>query len=199
MGPDGSFLPNYGRFLRRFLAGAIRSQELRREIVGQVERIYAAGLLPLHLNSHQHLHMLPRIWEIVLQIAEDFHIPMVRLSRFQQPWEGWPFSDWPFRAGLNRLAARAAARAAQRAIAARLVATVGLDVAGHLGREKLLHILRRLPTGVHELVVHPGVEDPELRARYTWGYDWSGELEALCSPLGDELQRLGIQLESCKT
>jgi hypothetical protein len=46
-----------------------------------------------------------------------------------------------------------------------------------------------------ELVAHPGVTSESLRERYHWGYDWSGETDALTDPeLRTELERVGYSL-----
>src|SRR5215207_7144194 len=67
---DGRFLRDYLRFLRRYLARRIRSADVERELRAQIEVVLSAELSPVHLNAHQHLHLLPGIWEVVLRLAE---------------------------------------------------------------------------------------------------------------------------------
>jgi hypothetical protein len=48
-----------------------------------------------------------------------------------------------------------------------------------------------LPTdGAFEVVLHPGVDDPQARQRYPWGYRWEEESAAL------ESEELRLLLES---
>lgn len=34
-------------------------------------------------------------------------------------------------------------------------------------------------SGTFEVVLHPGTDDPDTRARYPWGYQWEDEARAL--------------------
>jgi len=36
-----------------------------------------------------------------------------------------------------------------------------------------LKLLRRLPAGTSEVMVHPGADTQELRANFGWGYHWA--------------------------
>ncbi|HEY4593438.1 MAG TPA: ChbG/HpnK family deacetylase, partial [Thermoanaerobaculia bacterium] len=72
VGPDGAFLPGFRAFAARYFLGRIDAAELEAELRRQIERLLAAGLQLVHLNSHQHLHVLPRIFNIVLELAEDY-------------------------------------------------------------------------------------------------------------------------------
>ena len=63
------------------LLGRIDDAEVEAELRRQIERLLAAGLRLVHANSHQHLHVLPRIFEIVLRLAEEYRIPWVRVPR----------------------------------------------------------------------------------------------------------------------
>jgi hypothetical protein len=46
-------------FVWRYVGGGIALAEIEREWRRQIEAVLAAGLRPVHLNSHQHLHALP--------------------------------------------------------------------------------------------------------------------------------------------
>jgi hypothetical protein len=51
--------------------------------------------------------------------------------------------------------------------------------------------------GTFEVVLHPGIDDPDARTRYPWGYEWEEEARALES---EELAALftsrGVETES---
>ncbi len=79
LGPDGAFLPGFRAFAARYALGRIDDADLEAELRRQIERLLAAGLRLVHANSHQHLHVLPRIFEIVLKLAEEYRIPWVRV------------------------------------------------------------------------------------------------------------------------
>ena len=74
----------------------------------------------------------------------------------------------------------------------------GLDEAGTLADGRLVGAVERLGASgasTAELATHPGeAGDPDLD-RYEWGYQWPGELAALCSPAAkDAVARHGFRL-----
>lgn len=177
LGPDGTFLPGFRAFAARYALGRIDDADLEAELRRQIERLLAAGLRLVHANSHQHLHVLPRVFEIVLKLAEEYRIPWVRVPRD-------PAAALSLRALqigiLNRIgrAARRQARGRNVRIPDR---TVGVLDAGRLTPERLVSLLKDVEN-VTELVCHPGLGDRELEEAYRWGYGWDGETAALCDP-----------------
>ncbi len=192
VGADGRFVRNFGAFCRRWFAGRVDLGEVRTELRAQIEAVAATGLEIVHLNSHQHLHPLPRLFELVLDLAQEYAIPWVRV-----PFDpGTSGARGARRAGL--FAMNAFARWARRIAAARGIAfadrAAGIASAGHHDLESLLAIVRTVK-GTTELVVHPGASDRDLSAAYDWGYAWQRELDALCSPeLRAEIEKQGIEL-----
>ena len=70
------------------LAGAIFQ-----ELCAQVEQLTALGLVPGHLDSHHHVHTLPRIFPILKRVQRKYGIRRVRLSRnIYGPGESTPVS-----------------------------------------------------------------------------------------------------------
>jgi predicted glycoside hydrolase/deacetylase ChbG (UPF0249 family) len=177
LGPDGAFLPGFRAFAARYALGRIDDTDLEAELRRQIERLLAAGLQLVHANSHQHLHVLPRVFEIVLKLAEEYRIPWVRVPRD-------PATTLSLRALeigiLNRIggAARRQTRGRKVRIPDR---TVGILDAGRLTPERLVSILKDVEN-VTELVCHPGIGNRELEDVYRWGYGWDGETAALCDP-----------------
>lgn len=177
LGPDGAFLPGFRAFAARYVLGRIDPAELEAELRRQIERLLAAGLKLVHANSHQHLHVLPRVFETVLKLAEEHSIPWVRIPR-----------DPAARRSLNPRALEIAilngiGRTARRQARGRRIETadrtVGILDAGRLTPGRLVRILKDVE-GVTELVCHPGVGDGELAGVYDWGYGWDEETAALC-------------------
>jgi chitin disaccharide deacetylase len=188
-GPDGLLHAGYPAFAARYALGRIRGIDLETELRAQVERLLATGLRVAHLNSHQHLHMLPRVFEAVLRLAEEHGIPVVRIPN--EP-EGRLTSRGLQLAALNALGRRAR-RLARIASSDR---TVGVMAAGRLTPARLRDCLDRVE-GVTELVCHPGLGGEELAAAYDWGYAWEEETAALCDPgLLELLRERGISLIS---
>ncbi len=56
-------------------------QELKHEIEAQFERFAAIGLKLSHVDGHQHLHIHPTIFPLILPIAEEFGARGIRIPR----------------------------------------------------------------------------------------------------------------------
>jgi predicted glycoside hydrolase/deacetylase ChbG (UPF0249 family) len=193
---DGAFLPHVRDFALRYVLGGIAAAEVEAELRRQIERLLSGGLTLVHLKSHQHLHVLPRVFAVVLRLAEEYRIPFVRIPR--EPAAGRRVSMRSLEiAVLNGVGRSARRRLRSREIVRTVDRTVGVMAAGRLTLERLAAVLSGVGEGVSELVCHPGLGDRELAAAYPWGYGWEAETAALCDPrLADVLRARGIELTS---
>lgn len=191
LGRDDVLLSGYPALARRFLAGGLALAEVEAELRLQIERLLATGLPVVHANAHQHLHVLPRIFEIVARLAEEHGIRFLRIPC--EPAAG----GWSSRAIQLTLLNRLGRRARRRLQASRLSAldrTLGVLDAGHLTVDRLRVALAGAG-GTNELVCHPGLGDADLAAAYDWNYDWDAETAALCDPRAPGMLReAGIEL-----
>lgn len=197
VGRDGRFHPGFPSFVVRYAVGAIDLAEVEQEWRRQIGRVLDAGLSPVHLNSHQHLHALPRLFALTARLAAEHGIPFVRL----------PGDPAAFRSPAPRaLAVRALDRFGRsarrhldspRPVPVRgLDRTVGVLAAGRLDQVALDDALDDVE-GTCELVCHPGRGDAELARAYAWGYRWDAETVALRSPVAHRaLAVRGIALTS---
>jgi predicted glycoside hydrolase/deacetylase ChbG (UPF0249 family) len=199
VGPDGALLPGYPALAQRSLLGRLAAAEVEAELRLQIERLLQTGLPVVHANSHQHLHVLPGIWEIVLRLVEEHGIRFVRI-----PGEPALGGRWTPRAAqlamLNHLSRRARRRLPGTGRIAAPARTLGLADAGHLTVESLGRALAGVgETGgsAAELVCHPGIGDRALATAYDWDYRWDAETAALCDPrVPGMLSEAGIELTS---
>ena len=181
---SGAFYGSYPLFIKRFLRGKIRLAEVERELAAQIDRIRMAGIQPSHLDSHQHLHVLPGIGGIVLDLARRFSIRAIRI-----PAEPVAFIG-ATPATVGRLAGRGgltmlANLFRQHAAAAGIRTSdhfFGMLAGGQLTEPAILAILRRLPPGDSELMTHPGFADESLADAFRWDYQWDAERQALTAP-----------------
>jgi predicted glycoside hydrolase/deacetylase ChbG (UPF0249 family) len=193
LGGDGRLLPGFGAFCARWARGGVALAEVRVELGRQLERLLTSGLPVRHLNSHQHLHALPRLFDLVVELAAAHGIPFVRVP--DDP--GLPLAVSPRGVALRalRMLARRCRRRLPHGVGA-LEGALGLAAAGHLTPARLRALLARA-SGRCELVCHPGEGDGALAARYRWGYEWDAERETLCDPeLRAWLAEHGIELTS---
>ncbi|HVF59126.1 MAG TPA: ChbG/HpnK family deacetylase [Thermoanaerobaculia bacterium] len=193
LGRDGALLPGWPAFVRRYLRGGIRREEVERELRRQVERLLASGLPVVHLNSHQHLHVLPGLFAVVLLLAREHGVPFVRVPAASAAGAG----GGPRRAqaaALGWIARRSARQLAGARGVAALGQTLGIAAAGRLTAGRLRRLIPAVGAAA-ELVCHPGLDDPGLAATYRWGYSWGGETAALCDPGAREtLRAAGVEL-----
>jgi len=172
-----------GEFLRRAFLGRINWAEVECEIAAQLARFEITGLRLSHIDSHQHLHMFPPVFEIVRRLTRGMDDVWIRNPA--GPWRkpaGARTGRWVQRLGLNLtcLSARALHGASLLQMPDGMY---GFEISGCLTRRALEQIFRKIPDGLYELICHPGEGDADTRTRYShWGYRWAEELEALTAP-----------------
>jgi predicted glycoside hydrolase/deacetylase ChbG (UPF0249 family) len=195
VGRDGALLPGFGAFLWRYYAGSIDPGDVERELRRQIEALLAAGLKVCHANGHQHLHVLPRVHEVVLRLAAEYGIAFVRTPVDRQP-PGVPLSRRLAVGVLGRYGRTALRRARAGAGPRAGDATIGISEAGHLTVGRIVQLLS-LVEGVTELVCHPGLDERAIAAEFPWGYEWETETRALCdSELVRAVRSAGVTLVS---
>ena len=162
-----------GRFGRDLAAlqERVRPDDVRRESEAQIEAFARRfGRAPTHLDSHHHVHRLPRVMDAVVDVVLAARLPL------RSP-------DAGFRDGLRRHG---------------IVTTdhfVGdVQAEPYWMTERLLDQLATLPLGVTELMCHPGFFDDDL-AYSRYGRQREVELAALCDPEARAtVERLDIRL-----
>ncbi len=195
---DGRFLGLAG-LVPRLTLGRVSRDQMHRELSAQFEWAIAQGVSPSHLDSHHHVHVHPLVAPIVLDLARQAGVPWVR-----RPDEG--LVPTLRIGGRAPDLARAAAISALAILLRRPIRRRGLRTAAHFrgvglgfgfSPRSLVQTLSRLPSGVTELMTHPGRADDEL-ARLDWlTTAREVELAALTSAgLRQAIERLSIRLTS---
>jgi chitin disaccharide deacetylase len=174
----GCFHAHAINFTERYFQGRIDLDDVRKELDAQISKVLATGLSISHLDSHQHLHMLPGILKITLELARKYGIARLRFPN--EAIRGYMLRK---PGGLGRVAQLAVLNAfcalGKNKIPNRPDHFVGFYHGGALNLPNLLEIISHLPaSGVCELMCHPGHDDPSS-ARAHWGYRWPDELAAL--------------------
>ena len=172
------------------LTGKISIQEVRIEWRAQIEACQREDLL--FLNSHEHIHMLPLLFPLTLELAREYNIPHVRLTQ----------AEWLAPFGVSALVRNTLMQAMQAVNRPRLKVQspifLGLSRSGKLDFDYLETIFSKLKPGkCYELMCHPGrfdpseISDPRLKSYH----DWDGELALLQSPKVYALyKKFGIRL-----
>lgn len=183
-----------GRFPTKFtVAGAILCrmisiEDVRAEWAAQIERCLRLGIEPWFLNSHEHLHMLPPLFAVALELAEEYEIPHVRHVS-PEPLASVP-PHGTFRNLVMSVLQLVHGRREQMS-----PHFVGLGASGRLTTQYLRRRFSFLRPGrTYELMCHPGYYDSEeIEERYLTRYhEWESELrlltggtfQAICTEFG---------------
>ena len=181
---SGMSLPkNHKMFFIKYLFGLIKLSEIEKELRTQLQKVINAGINPQFLNSHQHLHLLPGIMNVVVNLAREYKISRIRIVNEPVDFFGGKLFrkvQLLFLNFLSRLAKRKIANVGLRSNDF----FVGFLRAGDLGNRDLKHaqsLAGKYPDKIVELGCHPGYRDEELAKKYAWGstYNWQKELDLL--------------------
>jgi len=178
IGNDGRLLPHARQFLSRYISGNIVFSEVHEELNAQIDKAREAGVTISHIDTHQHLHNLPKIRKIVIDLANEHKIQCVRYPKEKlQPY---------MVTNINHIS-----RVAELCVLNTLSKPPQIDglrspdemlgffFGGNLHKHNLLKVLGHMKPGkTYELMCHPGKFDAE--SMYThWNYNWQKELDAI--------------------
>lgn len=146
--------------------------ELRAEALAQASELRSLGLRLTHIDSHQHMHVLPGLQDVILAVSQELGRLPVRTPRVIRKGERsvGRVLDW--------LSCRLDRRAARWGIPT--YDSFGFEDSGCQTESSLRGYLSRpLPEGA-ELMTHPAEPTSALKAAYgRWKYNWGGELNGL--------------------
>ncbi|GAB4356024.1 MAG: hypothetical protein OHK0021_00300 [Bryobacter sp.] len=157
---QGPFPPTIPHLLAKLALGRLN---VRDEFRRQTERILAAGIVPSHLDTHKHTHLLPVVLEAVLEVSREYAIPWIRRP-FDLPFTGRPV---PAKAKLAVGLMRLAREQFQAKVTHATDHFAGFVLTGDYTAEDLVHLIENLPAGSTEFMCHPGHFTGELAAAQT--------------------------------
>lgn len=166
----GRFHATLGGFLRRLLAGQIRSSEIEAEAAAQIASIQAEGIALTHIDTHKHVHMFPGVLRPVLRAARALGIRAVR-NPFEPAWSvrATPKASHLRRAEVSLL--RQLEPGFRRIVTEEGFTTtdgsIGVLATGTLDFQTVRSLLSNIPAGTWELVTHPGYHDADLAEAHT--------------------------------
>jgi chitin disaccharide deacetylase len=150
--------------------------ETRRECRAQIERAILWGFDVSHLDAHMTtLQMRPEFFDIYLDLAIDFALPLRLVDAHLESLLGFPAAE---------LARSAGAIFSDRSI----------TLAAGAGQPEFDAMLETLEPGVTELHLRPAVDSSELRALAGDWEDRVADYELLCGPpnLLSSLEKAGV-------
>lgn len=198
LGDSGTFVKDYPAFFQLYFGKKLNPDEIYLELAGQIKKVMDEGIKVTHIDSHEHIHMLPGILAVVIKLAKEFDVPYIRV-----PLEKWENTGKKFRPKdlLRHAALKPFASRAKKAIAGAGLkcndAFLGHFHSGRIDDDILCFMMQNLADGVNELAVHPGVASPKLAKDSPWHSNAPKELDALLNGRWREVaSSLGVRLIS---
>jgi len=178
---NGYFPKEYTSFIGKLLLGKIDFQEVYLELSAQIERVHQSGINITHIDSHQHLHVLPGIINIVIDLAKKYGIKAIRIPAEPYCFTGGYKTNIKRvigKCGLTFLAERTRNIARQNNL--RFTQNFfGMLAGGNMSKVYFSNIINTLPMGSSEIMIHPGADSEILQRQFGWNYLWESELNAV--------------------
>lgn len=169
---SGPFLLAESRFPEGFASWALNAVRLatrvRREWCAQIERLLGFGAMVTSLDSHRHLHHLPGLRDVLIDIAREYRIGTVRAAVLPDRMRRYPMGVF-----LHGLGVRFSETAARSGLSS-ATWMLGFGESGRVGRRYLERYMGTAGGKDMEIVMHPATEA-------VWSQGQPGELELMLS------------------
>jgi hopanoid biosynthesis associated protein HpnK len=188
--PFGNFSHDPTRAgLRYFFSRQARAQ-VRAECRAQIDKFLATGLTLAQVDGHLNIHLHPVVLDILLELATEYGIRAIRLTREDLPASLALDARHGLRKRWESLIFTALSRAAEKKLRAQGILfpdrLFGLHQSGDLNERYLLGLLPRLREGITEVYCHPAFLPCREVHYWTPTYRRDAELAALTSPAVQE-------------
>jgi predicted glycoside hydrolase/deacetylase ChbG (UPF0249 family) len=152
-------------------------EEIKRELLAQTEKVFDSGITPTHFDTHKHVHIIPAVLDVVIEIANRFSVKWIRnpfdspdALRFIFDVEGDRRGDF-LKQYANALCSRSARPSFMSRINRAGIRTPdffhGVSVTGIMNESVIMRISGILKPGISELMTHPGRLDEDLKQQKT--------------------------------
>ena len=172
-------------FAKKYFLGKINFNELEEELELQIlEFLKHFPKIPF-INGTQHMHLLPKVWKIVVKLAKKYEIKGIRVPSIEFPNRHYlnsrllPLVLFNILGQFDRLSLKKSNIKTTNNV-------IGMQYSGKISQDILLKILKSISKkSTSEIVMHPGYESLTLRKNLPWAYskfNWDLERQALLSP-----------------
>lgn len=195
---NGRFPASYAIFFAKYFTGLVKITEITSEFKKQISKVKEAGFKVTHIDSHQHIHMVPGILKIVIKLMKEENIGYVRLA--QEKVDIVTKIKNPIILFRNLLLT------AISLLSNNLLRASGVKhnnfFVGHihahkLKKENLIRAISGIKEGLTELGCHPGYFTDEIKQNHPCYKNSEEELEALCDKnVANEIKKRSIELIS---
>lgn len=175
---NDEFARGYPKFASKYLLGGVKLSEIEYEWECQRERLRDINID--HIDSHQHLHMLPALFDLTIELARKWRVKYIRLpaENLKIARKGSTILSGTvinlFCLGKRRRLRRNALRTSDFFF--------GSSFSGGMIETAWKQLWHEIPEGLTEVMCHPGYENPATRKKLGWSNRWQDELDALTNP-----------------
>lgn len=152
-------------------------RRIQKELLAQAEKVFDSGITPTHFDSHKHVHIIPAVHNIMIDIARRFSVKWIRnpfekmsAVRFLGDMHAGKRTAF-LKQYIAGLVTNPAYRGFRSRVAQAGLATPdyfhGVAATGLWTADMLRRICRTLKPGVNELMTHPGHVDADLERQKT--------------------------------
>ena len=197
-----------GEFSNKLVSSGIKmffnasvKQQLKDEIRAQFEAFIATGLHLDHVNTHNHMHLHPTVFDAIIEIGQDYAMDAMRVPD-EKPLQALiatrkekitRFSIWLL---LKPFTSRMKKRLVENNIKYN-TDIYGFHHTGHMNLDTLVRILPNLEDGLSEIYLHPATgpwDDMDPAAK---DYEFEAEYKALIHPrIKRIIEKFSIELTS---
>lgn len=136
--------------------GEVKDTHIQRELHAQIQWFFKQRGTPTHVDGHHHIHVHPRITPILVPLLQSYGIRAMRIPEepLSPPWEVSSEHEQYI-----RCIAGDAQKTRLFCVAHNIETPTsfrGMALLGHASIAHLRTILKTLPEGTTELMVHPG-------------------------------------------
>lgn len=193
----GRFRENAYRFFLDYMKNHISMNEVEMELNAQFEKIIKHDVSISHIDSHQHIHILPKVLEITIRLAKKYNIGHIRCPKEKIRLKSiTSFRKYPRL--VQQIALNFFCLYSQQRIKPYTVGGFhGFFHGGGMGKTALLKTLSIEEDGISEIMVHPAaiMRENGMKIYYKWNYKWKEEYEGLIDPdILDLVKKRGIKL-----
>ena len=158
-------------------------KQLKKEIRAQFEAFSKTGLKLDHVNAHNHMHLHPTIFNLIIKIGYDYNLTAIRIpnepplnsivdnkKEFMVRYFRWIFFML-FTVPMKKKCVK------NNIIFNDVI--FGFNDSGHMNIEKLVRIIPHISNGITEIYTHPSIENNYNGNSGLNNYEFEAEFNAL--------------------
>ena len=185
----GRLYENHKQLCIKILRKEVLLKDIIVEIEAQFDKFYKTGFAPTHLDSHRHLHLFPPIFNSIKPVLQKYNIKRMRYLNIPC----FEFNRGNYFKKIMALFFKCFSLLNKKKYKHQDF-FFGFFDSGHLDKDYLVYLLRKLKPGITEINFHPGKNNQDIRKKYniwdmhsSWKYDWEKEFRVL---IDDNLKTL---------